>query len=292
MSIQNFKITAFSTALFSTWIFVEELGLLFDAGDGLSAGLMQKARKVKQVFLTHPDRDHLAGLLQFCQLNNRANLPHFYYPKDCKSFEYIQAFMARFDKHTAVSPWTGIEDSQAIRVKPNTTVQAIRNEHIPVPLGVHKSLSYLVRSHKRKLKPPFQTLNGQEIARIAHEKGQDFITEEQTEKLIGVSGDCPVRRFDHWNNTKLLIHEATFLEAQPGLNNKQNKHSTLTEVLQMASEINIEALLLKHFSSRSTTVQIKTAIRNQCRKLKLQIPVYAILPGEIKRDAANSDPIN
>ncbi len=292
MGTQNFKITAFSTALFSTWIFVEELGLLFDAGDGLSAGLMQKARKVKQVFLTHPDRDHLAGLLQFCQLNNRTNLPHFYYPKDCKSFEYMQAFMARFDKHTAVSPWTGIEDGQAIRVKPNTTVQAIRNEHIPVPLGVHKSLSYLVQQHKRKLKPAFQSLNGQEIAGLAKEKGQDFISEQHSEKLIGISGDCPVRQFEHWDNTKLLIHEATFLEEQPGLNNKQNKHSTLTDVLQMASEINIEALLLKHFSSRYSAAQIKTAIRKQCRALKLEIPVYAILPGEIKRDACNSEPIN
>lgn len=61
-------ITGYSTALFSTWYFVEELGILFDCGDGVSAALLQKARKVEHVFISHADRDHLAGLLQFNQL--------------------------------------------------------------------------------------------------------------------------------------------------------------------------------------------------------------------------------
>ena len=56
------KITAYSTALYSTWINIEELNLLFDAGDGLTAGLLSKARKIKHVFVTHPDRDHINGL--------------------------------------------------------------------------------------------------------------------------------------------------------------------------------------------------------------------------------------
>ncbi len=61
----NLKITGYSTALFSTWFFVDELSLLFDAGDGVSSGLTQKAGKIKHVFISHADRDHLTGLLQF-----------------------------------------------------------------------------------------------------------------------------------------------------------------------------------------------------------------------------------
>lgn len=76
----NFKITSYSTALFSTWVFVEELGLLFDAGDGVMAHLLQKSRKIKQVFISHADRDHLNGLPQFYQLNAREGFPKIYYP--------------------------------------------------------------------------------------------------------------------------------------------------------------------------------------------------------------------
>ena len=57
------SITAFSTALFSTWYFIDELGLLFDAGDGVSAHLLQKARKIKHAFISHADRDHISGLI-------------------------------------------------------------------------------------------------------------------------------------------------------------------------------------------------------------------------------------
>jgi ribonuclease Z len=40
-------------------------GLLFDCGDSAAAGLLPKGRKVKTVAVTHADRDHLSGLLQF-----------------------------------------------------------------------------------------------------------------------------------------------------------------------------------------------------------------------------------
>ena len=55
-------ITGYSTALFSTWYFVEEWGVLFDAGDGLISALLQKSRKIDHVFISHADRDHLTGL--------------------------------------------------------------------------------------------------------------------------------------------------------------------------------------------------------------------------------------
>ena len=50
-------ITGYSTALFSTWYFIEELGLLFEADDGVTASLLQKARKIEHVFISHADRD-------------------------------------------------------------------------------------------------------------------------------------------------------------------------------------------------------------------------------------------
>ncbi len=48
-------LTGYSTALFSTWILVEELGILFDCGDGAVSGLLQKSRKARHVFISHAD---------------------------------------------------------------------------------------------------------------------------------------------------------------------------------------------------------------------------------------------
>jgi len=99
MRLDKFTITGYSTALFSTWIFVEELGLLFDAGDGLMSGLLSKSRKIKHAFISHADRDHITGLLQFNQLG--AHIPF----KDNFHVEAIrnEHIEAPLDKHKSLS---------------------------------------------------------------------------------------------------------------------------------------------------------------------------------------------
>lgn len=85
------NIAGYSTALFSTWYFIEELGLLFDAGDGVTSSLLQKSRKIEHVFVSHADRDHLTGLLQLNQLNAREGFPKIFFPFSCGSFPAIEA---------------------------------------------------------------------------------------------------------------------------------------------------------------------------------------------------------
>jgi ribonuclease Z len=101
---KKLTISGFSTALFSTWYFVDEMAMLFDCGDGVASGLLHKARKVKHLFITHADRDHLAGLLQFNQLNSRPGL-NIYYPKDCGSFPALSEFCGKFDPQVSGAKW-------------------------------------------------------------------------------------------------------------------------------------------------------------------------------------------
>ncbi len=49
------------------------------------------------MFISHADRDHLTGLLQFNQLNARSGFPVIYYPKDCGSFPALKEFTTKFD---------------------------------------------------------------------------------------------------------------------------------------------------------------------------------------------------
>ncbi|MEL6846172.1 MAG: MBL fold metallo-hydrolase, partial [Bacteroidota bacterium] len=224
----SFQITSYSTALFSTWTFVEELGLLIDAGDGVSAALLQKARKIKHAFITHPDRDHLTGLLQLLQLNSWHGYPKIYYPKDTGSFPAFEAFHRKFNPHVRATDWYGIEDGSAVEIKPNIWVEAQRNEHIAVPQGVNKSLSYKVFTSKRKLKPEFAGLSNAELQRLAIKEGREALTEEFRRNVISFSGDTPVDDYDKWDQSEILIHEATFLQEEPARSNKTyNQHSLL-----------------------------------------------------------------
>ena len=288
----NYKITGYSTALFSTWFFIEELGLLFDAGDGLSAQLLQKSRKIKEVFISHADRDHLTGLTQFTQLNGRDGYPKIHYPADCGSFPALKSFLEKFDPHVSGTKWIPIKEAMAFEIKGNIYVESIRNNHVLAKKELSKSLSYRVVNKKRKIKKEFEHLSGKEIAQISKSKGRTFLTNEVKENLIGYSGDSPIEDYERWEGTKLLIHESTFLKAEVGLNNHANKHSTLEEVMEMVASIKIEKLILTHFSSRYSKAEIEESIKAMIKKYNIKIPVYCVLPGASYGDILAGNPVN
>lgn len=139
----QFTITASSTALFSTWFFVEELGVLFDAGDGVSASLGQKGRKIRHIFITHADRDHICGLLQLNQLNSRNGTPGIYYPKDCGSFPALRDFADKFDAQSGPANWVGLVPGETVTLGSGLSVEARASEHLK-STDQSKALDYTI----------------------------------------------------------------------------------------------------------------------------------------------------
>ena len=280
-------ISGFSTALYSTFFFLEELGILFDCGDGAAAMLLGKSGKVKHIFISHPDRDHLCGLLQFNQLNARDGFPKVYFPRDCGSFPYLEQFTKQFDPHVKGTQWQPLEDNEEINIQKDIVVQAIRNNHIVTSDENMKSQSFKVFRTKTKLKEEFLTLTGKEIKQKKDEIGIENMTDEKRENIFTYSGDTPIENDGRWNNSKILIHEATFLDREHmGMDaNRWNKHSILQDVIKMvANSENIEQLILSHFSSRYLKEAIQIAVAEEIEKNKINIPVHIVFPGEFTYD--------
>lgn len=291
---QSYHISGYSTALFATWYLVEEWGILFDAGDGLCAALLGKARKIKHVFVSHADRDHVTGLLQLNQLTARKDFPKVYYPKDCGSFPALEAFSKRFDTHVQQTQWTPIEAGQEISIKKELRVRAIRNGHVQTAPSLSKSLSFHVLQSRKKLKSEYRMLSGEEIQGLMKERGKENLTEEITTTLLSYSGDTPVEDWDRWADTQILIHEATFLggkEDKPIVPHG-NLHSTLEEVMEMVAASTIQTLILGHFSSRYSAEHIDTRIKNLCDSHAITIPVFRLLPGQATLNILTQSPIN
>ena len=138
--IQKLTISGFSTALFSTWYFIDELSLLFDCGDGVCAGLLQKFRKIKHVFLPHADRDHVTGLLQFSQLNSRPGLK-ICYPRDSGTFPALQEFTAKFDPHVSGAEWKAVlQTSARVFVVPSFSRNTAHLQSAAIPSQQHSRL--------------------------------------------------------------------------------------------------------------------------------------------------------
>jgi ribonuclease Z len=287
-------ISGYSTALFSTWYFIEELGLLFDAGDGLISQLLQKSRKIKSVFISHADRDHLTGLLQLNQLNARPGYPKIYYPKDSRSINAFETFSKNFDFRVRMTEWIPIEAGQEIEIKKDVLVTSIKNSHVIAPNSIAKSFGYLVQMRKYKLKPEYLHLNQKEIIQLKQTSGDYEIVYEVRENMLGYSGDTPVENFHIWDNTKILIHEATFLNTNDFTKDdpRNNKHSMLEDVIKAASGINIQVLILGHFSSRYSNEEIDNCIRECCKKSNVRFKIFRILPGKYLHNIVAAAPVN
>lgn len=287
-------ISSYSTALFATWHFIEEWGLLLDAGDGLMASLHQKSRKVKNVLISHADRDHLTGLLQFVQLNSRKDFPKIYHPKDSSSFPYLAEFSKKFDPHIPPPTWIGIDENNVIPLGKMLMAKPIKNNHVLKNNPIAKSFGYIVQKEKRKLKEKYKHLSNKEIAKISLEKGQQEITNILTENVLGYSGDTPPENFEQWNHTKTLIHESTFLNTQdtPEFEKEHRRHSTVEEVLYHTAKLDIERLILSHFSLRYSHEQIDETIKKYCKEFQVKFPVYRILPGVFHHDILSGESVN
>jgi ribonuclease Z len=287
-------ITGYSTALFSTWYFIEEWGICFDAGDGLISALLQKSHKIDHVFLSHADRDHLTGLLQFNQLNARPGYPVMHYPVDAASFLALERFSKQFDTQVDRTVWLTATDGVEIAIAKDLLVRPMRNGHVPAAPHIIKSLGYQVIQTRKKVRPEFAYLSEDQLRQLAETAGRDSFSMEVREPLLGYSGDTPVEDGAKWNGTRILIHEATFLGHGEGVKERNygNKHSTLDEVMEMVASIRVGQLILGHFSSRYSPAEIDSAIRNRCDKYAISFPVYRVLPGETVFDILGGVPLN
>lgn len=276
------KIEAASTALFSSWYFLEQFGVLFDCGDGCLSTLQGKSRKVKHCFLSHADRDHLGGLFQFLQINGRRGL-RIYYPKHCGSFVAMIAFLERFDPHSCSSVWIPLSGTESVEINSNHFVVPYRNNHVRSDKGIVKSLSFDIRTTKRKLKEEYKTLTGNQISEIRKQRNENEIFRHETRTILTYSGDTPVEFDQRYNQTEILIHESTFLAKEElGQGTREhNLHSSLDEVLKMASNLpNLKTLILTHFSSRYKKNEIQSALKVLMPTIKNGLKIEVIFPGE------------
>ncbi len=285
-------ISGFSTARYATWFYLDQFKVLFDVGDGAATALAGKCQRIRHVFVSHADRDHLGGMIQFNQLAARAGTPlRYYFPKDSGSFPALRDFLEAFDPGLAKAEWVPVAAGDRIAIGKTHAVEIGENEHVAAAsrgeASLTKSLDFALIESRRRLKPDLQGLDGREIAKRRAEHGEDAISDTVDFRLFGYSGDAP--RFDRerWRGVGVLVHEATFIapdEADRG-------HSELNGVIEGASDLALKALVLSHFSDRYDGPFIEAAIRQAGARFGVSFPIYAVLPRATVWDVLAGPPV-
>jgi ribonuclease Z len=164
-------------------------------------------------------------------------------------------------------------------------LRASVNRHIPCEAGQTKSLSYTLVQRTHKLKAEYSHLTGPEIGQLHASLGQAAITFPHEETMLVYTADTPIEPAARWGKTRVLIHEATFLDpATAQARGQLPRHSVLQDVLEMAADAQPEVLILTHFSTRYSQDEITEEIKRLATNLNLSFPIHAVLPGETRRD--------
>lgn len=273
-----------STALFSTWYMAEQWGLMFDCGDGASAALMHKARKVRHLFVSHADRDHVAGLLAFQQLYGGPHLT-IHYPKDSGSFPALARFCRDFDPWITGTRWHAVDDGEVVPLGKGLSVRARENSHMSGIRPGIRSLSYFVERSVRKLNPDFAGMTGPAIAALRRNLGEAAITTEQRSLALAYSADTGVLHDGRYDGAEILIHEATFIDREDSSPDPARfRHSVLEDVLGMVAAAGVGHLVLGHFSGRYDAARIGEAVREGVARHGIDARVSLVLPGAVCHD--------
>lgn len=236
------------------------------------------------MFVTHADRDHVAGLLQLHQLNARDGVPTICYPRDCGSFPALKGFAEKFDPQSGPATWRGLVPGETMELGGNIFVQAESSEHVVGAAGEIKALRFILSSRKRVLRSEYRGMSGEAI-RDLKKKGIEP-TEEVTEDLLGYSGDTAALNPSAWSRVRVLIHECTFLDPETA----KRAHANVPEVLAAAKALALEAMVLSHFSARYQPGEIREVVVREAARMELRFPVFVVPPGPICEDVLATKP--
>ncbi len=247
------RLLMYSKALYSTWIYYSADRILFDAGEGASSILGNKAFAVRHVFLSHGHADHIAGLIGLINIRNNAMGDKekeltVHYPKGNYLVTEMMSFIARTNRRLSYSlQWVPLEPGDRVEVLAGQLPRYV--EAFPT-VHVHNevSLGYNVAEVRHRLKPELAgALQAEIVARVKAD-GKDSITEYYDQKLFSYGGDSVAIKPAYVADTEILCHDTTFLDEE---DRKEYKHATLIEAIACARQARVKKeLFCFHISSR------------------------------------------
>ena len=283
------KVTVFSTALVSTWVFDETHRILFDAGDGVTAMLDSKIHKIRLAAITHMHRDHCSGLLQLLNLRGGAGDFVTVFPEGSGAGKRLAGFLSEFDaRSTGKVTWKTLDAGQQMPVEPERHyLRAFETDHYVGPKPPRaRSLGYQIVRQVDKLKPEFQGIPQQELDSIRMANGREFITETIEDVLFSITGDTMPIDPSAYAGSRVLIHECTFLDVREReeMSDRGHPHTCLEEALEGAKCAKVGRLGLYHLSRRYEDEFILAKVREACAKMEISFPVSVALPGRLYED--------
>ncbi|HEY0982599.1 MBL fold metallo-hydrolase, partial [Schlesneria sp.] len=198
--------------------------------------------------------------------------PRIYLPEENVEWaERLLKVWQQLDRGRMVCELIGVKAGQEIEISRDHVVTVFPTRHT-VP-----SVGYVVWQRRKKLKPQYITLTGNEI-RDLRMSGEE-VTHEVRTPLVCYTGDTAPPGIDNYPpvfEAKILITEITFFRPE----HRKEKiykfgHMHLDDIIERADKFHNELIIAMHFSTRYATNQIERAVMKRIpQQLKDRIRLW------------------
>jgi ribonuclease Z len=253
----DLTIEGYSRAAVQSYWRIPELKLGFDLG-----GSPWDFIGTSTIFITHAHLDHMAALPVYVARRRMMKMepPTIYVPaENVENVDRMLKVWQRLDRGRMICNLVGVNPGDEIELSREHVVTAFRTTHT-VP-----SVGYVVWSRRRKLKPEYQGLSGDEI-RDLRLSGTE-VTAEQRTPIVCYTGDTSPDGLDGYPpvyEARLLITELTFFRPEHR-KEKIHKfgHTHLDDLIERKDRFQNELIIAMHFSTRYPTHMIEKAVKKR-----------------------------
>ena len=247
---QNLTIEGYSRAAVQSYWRVPELKLGFDLG-----AQPWSFMTTPTWFVSHTHLDHVAALPVLVARRRMMKMepPTIYMPAEAvEGVEALLRAFQRLDRGRMPAELIGLKPGDEVELSRELVVKAFATRHT-IP-----SLGYLVWERRKKLKPEYQSLTGDQI-RDLRLSGVEVSAEIRIPK-VAYLGDTSPPGLDALPETyraQILILEMTFVapNERASVIHKYG-HTHLDDLLARAERFENEVIIASHFSTRLHPDQI------------------------------------
>ncbi|MBL8819337.1 MAG: metal-dependent hydrolase [Planctomyces sp.] len=252
-------IEGYSRAAVQSYWRIPELKLGFEVG-----GSPWSFMGTKTFFATHAHLDHLAALPVYVARRRMMKMepPAIYLPEAV--VDNVWKMLKAWEKLDR-----GRMECELIGVRPGDMINLTREHRVSVFATKHTvpSVGYIIYDCRKKLKPEFQGLTGDQI-RDLRLSGTEVASENLT-PLVAFTGDTAPPGLDADPNlykAQVLITEMTFFRPDHR-KEKIHKfgHLHLDDLLERADRFENELIILAHLSTRTNEMEAR-------RRLEQRLP--------------------
>jgi ribonuclease Z len=257
LTFKGLTIEGYSRAAVQSYWRIQELKLGFELG-----GSPWSFTGTPTFFVTHSHLDHLASIPVFVARRRMMKMepPTIYLPEEAvDNVHRLLQVWQRLDRGRMACELVGMRPDKEIELSREHLVTAFPTKHT-VP-----SLGYVVWERRKKLKPEYQALEGDQIRdirlsgkEVSHEVRMPLVCYVGDSAPAGLDGYPPVYE------SQVLITEMTFFRPEHR-KEKIHKfgHTHLDDIIERADRFQNELIILSHFSTRYHERQIKSAVERR-----------------------------